>query len=136
MTFLNYLSIALGGALGAVLRFTISTLAQEQMGDPFLWGHFPWGTLVVNVVGSFLIGILFQFFDQTIVSPDLQLLLLTGGLGAFTTFSTYSLETFHLIQDGRIALGILNMVISTAAGLVAVFLGIYLVRLLSSPGSP
>lgn len=135
MTIFSYFSIALGGALGALLRYIVSTLAQNQMGDPFLWGQFPWGTLAVNIIGSFLIGVLFQVFDQMIVSSDLKLLLLTGGLGAFTTFSTYSLDTFHLIQDGRIGLGLLNLVISTFAGLIAVFIGIYAVRFLSDVGA-
>lgn len=135
MTLFSYLSIALGGALGALLRYTVSDLAQNQMGDPFLWGHFPWGTLAVNIIGSFLIGVLFQLFDQLIVSADLKLLLLTGGLGAFTTFSTYSLDTFHLIQDGKFGLGLFNLAISTLAGLIAVFLGIYVVRFLSNLGS-
>lgn len=135
MTLLSYLSIALGGALGAVMRYTISTLAQQQIGDPFLWGHFPWGTLVVNVAGSFLMGVLFQLFDQLVVSPDMELLLLTGGLGAFTTFSTYSLDIFHLLQNGRIGLGIFYLTVSTAVGLAAVFLGIFLIRFLFQSGS-
>jgi CrcB protein len=105
------------------------------MGDPFLWGHFPWGTLAVNVIGSFLIGVLFQLFDQLIVSPDVKLLVLTGGLGAFTTFSTYSLDTFNLIQDGKIGLGLFNLAVSTLAGIIAVFLGIYVIRFLSNLGS-
>ena len=131
MTIFSYLSIAVGGALGALLRHAVSSFAQNQMGDPF-----PWGTLAVNVIGSFLIGVLFQLFDQVVVSSNVRFLLLTGGLGAFTTFSTYSLETFQIIQEGRIGLGLANLAVSTIAGLMAVFLGIYIVRLVFNLGAP
>jgi CrcB protein len=130
VTISGYFSIALGGALGALLRHVVTTLAQSQLGDPF-----PWGTLTVNVIGSFLIGVLFQVFDEMTISTDVKLLLATGGLGAFTTFSTYSLETFRLIEGGKIELGLLNLAVSTVVGLTAVFLGIYLVRFLSGLGS-
>jgi CrcB protein len=130
VTISGYLSIALGGAVGALLRYVISTVAQTQIG-----GVFPWGTLAVNVIGSFLIGVLFQLFEQTIGSENLRILLITGGLGAFTTFSTYSLDTFLLIQNGKIGLGLLNLAISTSVGLAAVLLGIYLVQLIFGSGA-
>ncbi len=130
MTLFGYLSIALGGAMGALLRHIISTIVQTQIGDPF-----PWGTLTVNVSGSLLIGILFQMFDQIAVSPNMKRLLITGGLGAFTTFSTYSLETFQLIQNRNFGLALINLGGSTLAGLIAVFLGISIVRFLFNLGS-
>jgi CrcB protein len=130
VTIFGYLSIALGGAFGAVLRYAISTVAQNQIG-----GFFPWGTLAVNLIGSFLIGVLFQLFHEQIGSENMRLILITGGLGAFTTFSTYSLETLLLFQDGKVGLGLLNLALSSSTGLIAVFMGIYLVRFIVGSGS-
>jgi CrcB protein len=126
---LNYLSIAIGGAIGALLRYIVSDLAYSYFGETF-----PWGTLVVNVIGSFLIGFLWQLFDQLVISANTRVFLLTGVLGAFTTFSTFSLETFNLLRDGEVKLGVINVVVSTAAGLAAVFLGFVAARFLLGMG--
>lgn len=126
---MNYLSIAIGGAIGALLRYIVSDLAYSYLGETF-----PWGTLVVNVIGSFLIGFLWQLFDQLVISANTRIFLLTGVLGAFTTFSTFSLETFNLLRDGEVKLGVINVVVSTAAGLITVFLGFVAARFLLGLG--
>lgn len=126
---MNYLFIAIGGAAGALLRYIVSGLAYAYLGETF-----PWGTLAVNLIGSFLIGFLWQLFDQLVVSANTRVFLLTGVLGAFTTFSTYSLETFNLLRDGEVKLGLINVVVSTAAGLVTVFLGFVAARFLLGLG--
>ena len=88
------LAIGTGGFLGAVSRFLLAAGVQKFTGSTF-----PYGTLTVNVVGSFVIGFLFFYFEQTI-APNQKAMLMTGFLGALTTFSTFSLETVLMLQNG------------------------------------
>ena len=97
------LAVALGGAIGASARFLISTGMHRLLG-----ASFPYGTLTVNILGSLLIGFLFSYFEQTI-SPLQKALLVTGMLGALTTFSTFSLETLLILQEGLYLKALLNM---------------------------
>jgi CrcB protein len=120
---LRLIFIAVGGAGGAVLRYLISGWAYTVLGDGF-----PWGTLVVNLLGSFLIGFLWQFFEYVSISPEMRSLIFIGGLGAFTTFSTLAFESLNLIRNGDITLGLLNIFIADIFGLFLVFLGIILGR--------
>jgi len=116
-----YLLIALGGALGSVGRFALSGFVAHHWGETF-----PWGTLIVNVLGSFLIG-----FFATLTSPDGRLLVSPGGrqffmagvLGGFTTFSSFSLQTLNLVRDGEWWQAGGNVAGSVVACLVAVWLG-------------
>ena len=117
------LFIAAGGAVGAVLRYAVGSGVQRLSG-----GAFPWGTLSVNLIGSFAIGVLWAFCDQRTVPPNVRLLLLTGLLGAFTTFSTFSLETMHLIQDRQYTPAVANVAVSCLAGVVLVFCGFLATR--------
>lgn len=123
---MQLVAIGIGGAIGAVLRFTISGLAYNLLGDSF-----PWGTLVVNIVGSFLIGFLSRLFEDMAIAPNLRVLILVGGLGAFTTFSTYALENVNLLRDGQLGTAFLNITTSTLLGIVSVFLGMILANALS-----
>lgn len=111
-------AIALGGSIGAVFRYLVSKNIQSIYNQIL-----PLGTLSVNVIGSFLIGFLFFLFDTVIVSRDTRSFLTIGILGAFTTFSTYSLETINLFKDGEIKLGISNLVLNNLFCLIMVFLG-------------
>ena len=124
---MHYLYIAAGGAAGAALRYLISGWTYSLLGTGF-----PWGTLVVNLIGSFLIGLLWQLFSDTAVSPNTRHLILTGGLGAFTTFSTFALESLNLFRDGEIELGLANVIVSDFLGIALVFLGIVAGRLVGS----
>lgn len=118
------LLIALGGSLGAVARYGVATWVYQHTGTSF-----PWGTLIVNVSGSFAIGFLTALFESTIVPTGWRSVLTIGFLGAYTTFSTFSLETMNLLREGEMRLAAGNIVLSTAAGLAAVVLGIYTFRL-------
>ena len=118
------LAVAIGGAVGALARHGVSTAAAAAFGP-----RFPFGTLIVNVAGSFALGWLFALFaDRIHVPPEVRLLLMTGLLGAFTTFSTFSVETLALLQAGRWLAGAANVLLSVALCLGAAWLGTLLVR--------
>lgn len=118
------LAVAIGGAVGALARHGVSTAVVEALGP-----RFPLGTLVVNVAGSFAMGWLFALFTGRMdVSPELRLLVTTGLLGAFTTFSTFSIETLVLLQAGRWVAGAANVLLSVALCLGAAWLGTLVVR--------
>ena len=90
------LFIAIGGASGAVARYLLSSWVHR------LWeGHIPVGTLLVNMVGSFAIGVIFVLIEKQVLHTDWRSVLMVGFLGAFTTFSTFSLETFTLFENGQ-----------------------------------
>ncbi len=120
-----------GGAIGALLRYVVSGLAYRYLGPTF-----PWGTLVANVLGCFFIGIIWAVTEESSVPPSARLFLLTGVLGAFTTFSTFGMETINLLRDGELGLALTNVLFSNVAGLLAVVLGLFLTRLLLSSGGP
>ena len=114
------LLVALGGAIGSVSRFKLSGLVLHHTID---W-RFPAGTFVVNVVGCLLAGVLaalaekHHFFDA-----DVRLLLFTGFLGGFTTFSAFGLETMNLLKRGDVAVAMANIVLSVVLGLLALWIG-------------
>ena len=114
------LFIGTGGFFGAISRYLIATYTQKLFG-----GFFPVGTLSVNVLGSFIIGLAAMYFSQT-VQPEYKALVITGFLGALTTFSTFSLENVTLLQDGefsKVALNIfLNVTLTLAATMSAIVL--------------
>ncbi|MGO4914198.1 fluoride efflux transporter CrcB [Pseudogemmobacter sp. W21_MBD1_M6] len=116
------IQVALGGAIGASLRYITNMAALRVMGTAF-----PWGTLAVNVAGSFAMGVLFVVLsakDATRLSP----LLLTGVLGGFTTFSAFSLDAIALIEKGRLATAGLYVAGSVGLSLFAIIVGIALAR--------
>jgi len=119
--------IALGGAAGAVLRYLVSGFALTFMGSGF-----PWGTLCVNLIGSFAIGLLAGIFESVVVSANLKIFLFVGLLGAFTTFSTFSLENAKLLQDGQWLYMFINVTASCILGLLLVFAGLTISKFLIS----
>jgi CrcB protein len=118
------LAIAAGGSIGAVLRYLMSTGIHSWLGRGF-----PYGTLTVNIIGSLLMGLLYELFLQRLsVSPEVRALLLVGFLGAFTTFSTFSIETINLIEQGDLIKAIINVLASVILCVLAAWCGIQLVR--------
>lgn len=111
-------SIALGGALGAVLRYAVSVFALRVLGPDF-----PWGTLLANLLGCFFIGLCWALANRIPFPPRLVPFLFTGVLGAFTTFSTYGLESILLLREGAMWRGLANIAASNGLGLLAVVLG-------------
>ena len=118
------LAIAVGGAAGAVLRFWTSSLVHARLGQDF-----PYGTLVVNVLGSLLMGFLYiLLLERLSLGPEWRAVLLIGLLGAFTTFSTFSIETLNLIEAGFLLRAGVNIVASVVLCIMAVWLGVMLGR--------
>jgi CrcB protein len=112
--------IALAGALGALARYGLEGAVARR--SP---GAFPWGTFVVNVTGAFALGFVFTVMAERLeVAPWLRSTLTIGFLGAYTTFSTLSFESYRLAEDGAWALAAANILGSMAAGLAAVYLGV------------
>ena len=120
---LKLLCIAAGGALGAVARYGLSGWVQNVAPATF-----PWGTLCVNTVGSLLIGVFLGISELTSVSLAVRLLFAVGFLGAFTTFSTYSMETLNLFRDKEAMLGLMNIGLNNSLSLLAVFGAYFLSR--------
>ena len=115
--------VAVAGGLGAISRYYLSGLAQR------VGSGFPYGTLTVNLVGSFLLGLIMQAGISTDLMPRaLRLALTIGFLGAFTTFSTFSYETLGYLEDGAWLTASLNVLINVVPGIIAVFLGAFLAR--------
>lgn len=114
--------VMIGGGLGAASRYGVGLMAMR------LWGtRFPWGTLAVNLVGCFLIGLLFALSDRMrLFSPEMRLLLVTGYLGALTTFSTFSLETVNAGRAGLTFLPLANILINNIGGLALTLAGMWL----------
>ncbi|MFI5294651.1 MAG: fluoride efflux transporter CrcB [Thermodesulfovibrionales bacterium] len=116
---INYIVVFLGGGIGSVFRFVLATWIGQR------WGRsFPLGTFVINVSGSFLIGLLMTLMaERFLENPELRLLLVVGGLGGYTTFSTFQYETGKLVADGELVYAALNIVLSVFFGFVALKLG-------------
>ncbi|OUR89968.1 camphor resistance protein CrcB [Cycloclasticus sp. 44_32_T64] len=118
------LAIAAGGSIGAVMRFLVSTGIYSWLGRGF-----PYGTLVVNVLGSLLMGLLYELFLQRLsISPEVRAILLVGFLGAFTTFSTFSIETINLIEQGYLIKAITNVFASVILCILAAWCGLQIAR--------
>lgn len=118
---MHWLAVALGGALGSVVRF-----AAVSYLTPLLNLRFPVGTFTVNLIGSFLIGVAYVVLVEKAASSEWQLFFMTGILGGFTTFSAFSLDTMQLWQSGHGSLALLYVVGSVAMCLVAVAAGVLL----------
>jgi CrcB protein len=113
--------IAAGGAIGTVLRYSLSGHAHK-----IAHSVFPWGTLLVNLTGSLAIGVLWGFFEVQNISSNMWNFIFIGVIGGFTTFSTYALESLNLLRDGEIKLALMNFLISNMCGLLLVFAGFML----------
>ncbi|MDD8058217.1 MULTISPECIES: fluoride efflux transporter CrcB [Shewanella] len=118
----NVLLVAIGGSIGAVLRYLLSIFMIQLFGSSF-----PFGTLMVNILGSFLMGVVYALGQLSHVSPEIKALVGVGLLGALTTFSTFSNETLLLMQDGLWHKAILNVLLNVTLCLLMVYIGQQLV---------
>ena len=117
--------LMLGGASGALLRYWVSGLPHKIYA-----GVFPWGTLVVNMAGSFLIGFFWGLLGRENISTNVRSFLFIGLFGSFTTFSTFAFESLNLMRDGNIKFALINVLASNILGILLVFAGFALSRLM------
>jgi CrcB protein len=118
---MKFLFLALGGSIGAILRYLVSLFSIKYM----TWG-LPMGTLIVNILGSFLIGFAFVFLGREQINLNLKIFLFIGIFGSFTTFSTYMFEALDFFKTGNIKMALFYIGISNIVGLIAVYMGYYL----------
>lgn len=123
------LLITVGGAIGTLLRYLVSLLASQWLGT-----EFPYGTLIVNVSGAFVIGLVQQLGTEALLIPDnLRLFLTTGMMGGMTTYSTFSYETVQLMETGSWGQAGMNILVTTVICLGLCFLGMGVGRMLVTP---
>ncbi len=121
---MKWLLLFLGGGIGASLRFALATWVDQRASVSF-----PWGTFAVNAAGCFAIGLLASFADEHhVLRPGARLFVVAGVLGGFTTFSTFGLETWELIEDRALWAALANAVGSVVVAIAAVFLGVLIAR--------
>ena len=122
----NFLIVGLGGAVGSMLRYAVQKFFLSQSAPVF-----PAGTLLVNIAGCFLIGILWSMFSRTLTwNDEMKLLLMTGFCGGFTTFSAFTNETFGLLRDGQLWYASIYIIASVVIGVLATFIGYSLLKLI------
>jgi len=117
------LSVGIGGFIGAILRFSISIWVGKATTTAF-----PWGTLSVNILGSFFIGFLFLYFQQSDLSPTQKAFFITGLLGALTTFSTFSLDTVLLMEKEFYVRAFSNILLNVVFSIGATLLGMWVFK--------
>jgi fluoride exporter len=116
----KYWAVGLGGFLGSIARFWLGSFITYRMG-----ARFPYGTFVINISGSFLIGLVVTLLaERAHWSPNLLYLIPIGFIGAYTTFSTFELEVFRSARSGDLLLALLYLVLSVTVGFIAVWLGV------------
>ena len=116
---LKYAAIGIGGFAGAIARYLLGNYIGSRFGV-----RFPYGTFVINMSGSFLIGLVLTLLDRTTASPYWRYLIPIGFIGAYTTFSTFEYETLRAVQDGQVATGAWNVVLSNVVGFALVWAGV------------
>jgi len=120
-------AVALGGAIGSVLRYWCSGAAYRLFGSGF-----PWGTLTVNLLGSAVIGFLFAAFERSAAHPATRMFVLMGILGGFTTFSSFSIENLNLLRDGQVRAAVMNILVSNVLGIALAFGGYWFYKNVST----
>jgi len=121
----SMLIVAVGGAVGSVFRYLVGVWAVRLFGPAF-----PWGTLAINITGSFAIGLFLEMILRRFGgSTELRLLLMTGLCGGFTTFSSFSLDFVGLVERGAIQMGIVYVIASVVLSILATFLGLFIGRM-------
>ena len=121
---IKYLMVGLGGFLGAIARFWVGGYVYSRLGTKF-----PYGTFVINMTGSFVIGLSITILtEKTHLNANWRYLIPIGFIGAYTTFSTFEYETLAAVQNGQLFIGGLNVVLSVVIGFICVWLGVVLGR--------
>jgi len=120
---MNILAVLIGGGIGSAARYMLSTFASQSAP-----GQFPLGTLIVNISGCFFIGLLFELFQNFVITPELRLFIFTGFFGGFTTFSSFGLETVRLFQNGEYRIAFTNILFNNIIGLALVLGGVITAR--------
>ena len=125
------LLVMLGGGMGALCRYGITLMATKYIGV-----RFPWGTLIANLIGCFLIGVAFALIERSVLfTPHHRLFFMTGFLGALTTFSTYALETVNAVRTGNL-MAVANFLLNNVGGAILVLLGMWLTHAVFERGVP
>jgi fluoride exporter len=115
----KYFAVGVGGFVGSIARFWLAVYVGQRMGT-----RFPYGTFLINISGSFFIGLIMTILtEKTHLSPTYRYLIPIGFIGGYTTFSTFEYETLRAIQDGQFAIGLLNIVLSVLVGFLMVWTG-------------
>ena len=122
---IRLLCLLIGGGFGSLLRYILSSIIQKQSASLF-----PYGILIVNLIGAALIGFLWGLFQNVIVSTNLRIFIFIAILGAFTTFSTFSLETFNLLKGRQYITALINVVVNNVFCIILVFAGSITARFL------
>ena len=117
---MKVLLLVAGGAIGTLARYSISRISGHWLGT-----EFPWGTLMVNIGGSFLIGLIWGILQNFPSDHGIRLFLMVGLMGGFTTFSSFSLESLGLFRDGNINMALLNIFLNNFLGLILVWAGYF-----------
>lgn len=118
------LLLAAGGSLGTILRYLV-----YQFADKYLNPHIPWGTLLVNLIGSFLIGLAWGSMEKLALTPALRFFLIIGVLGSFTTFSAFAYDSFYLFNQGQVRWMLINLLLNNVLGLLLCGIGFYVIKL-------
>lgn len=121
----KFLAVAIGGSIGAVLRYIIYLLFEKSYNQTF-----PWATLIVNLLGAFLIGFLWGLFNKFYLAPGYRLFIFVGILGSFTTFSTFAFDIFNLSRETGAKQIITYVLATNLIGISLVFVGYYLSKLI------
>jgi fluoride exporter len=121
---MNVFLVFIGGGIGSVSRYLLSSQVYK-----YSEGTFPTGTLAVNLIGCAMIGFLWALSERMSLSPDFRMFFFIGILGGFTTFSTFGLETFHILRDGEFRMALINILASNVLGIGLVFAGFMLGRI-------
>lgn len=119
-----FVAVFLGGGLGSVLRYCVQMLLHERI-VPY---HFPWATFMVNILGSFMIGLFYALSARFHLSEEMRLFLTAGLCGGFTTFSTFSNDSLALLRQGDVTMFAIYVLLSVGLGILAVFAGASLIK--------
>ena len=113
--------VLIGGAIGSVSRFALSTWVNQVMQVKSI---FPYGTLAVNMIGSFLAGVVWGVSTETTMKPEIRIFMMVGFMGGFTTFSSYALESYNLFDNGEVKAAFMNILANNVLSLILVFAGV------------